>query len=578
MQFLGREWAIGLWDGKKLRSEIAIDTETTLITGYNVPDLITFQATDFDSGHIFFVAKEDLPRFFELHKSCKFIMHNAAFDLEVICRAYESMGMEFPVFEWIESGRLYDTSILYRLLMLASVGSIPFRYNLALLADELLNVKLDKDEAVRLTFEQYYQDGHVYLDEISEEHLAYAAKDALVTHAVYRNLMTRINRFRSDSNLTHGIQLAGDFVLNRMYRRGIGFNVDERNKMYEDLVRQSRTHAEILATYGWVQGQVGVQQRYEWIVKEFFKLKLPTTESGDVSSSADDLEPYRSNPFVASYLEFQRLRKLIEYIEPLVTTRVHPRYDLLKNTGRTSARSPNIQNPPRIGGIRELFQPKEGHVFLVVDYSFIELCTLAQTTFTRYGMSRLKDIINAGEDPHRAFAAEFLQKSPAEITKAERQFAKAANFGYPGGLGPDKFVQYAKTTYGVEITRDEAIKVREQWFITYPENEKYMNDTSSQSWTITGRMRGNADYCASKNTPFQGLASDGAKLALFYLEKANFKPVAFVHDEIICEEPIEGHESRFIEMQQIMINAMKMVVPDVKVGVEGHIMTKWEKK
>jgi len=578
MQFLGKTWELGLWSGEKIQNDIAIDTETTLITDYNIPNLITFQATNFDSGRVFFVKKEDLPRFFNIHQGNRLVFHNAAFDLEVICKAFEDMRMKFPVFDWIESGKVYDTSILYRLFMLAAVGNVPFKYNLALLAKDFLNTELDKDESIRLTFAQYWNNGNVNYDEISQAHLEYASKDAITTLAIFRNLMTRLSQYKSESDMTHAIQLAGDFTLNRMHLRGIGFDIEERNKLYGDLIQQSRVHAEILATYGWVQGQAGIQERYTWIIKDFLKLNLPLTESGDISSASEDLEPYSNIPFVSSYLEFQRLRKLIEYIEPLTTDRVHPRYDLLKNTGRTSARGPNIQNPPRVGGIRELFKPKEDHVFLVVDYSFIELCTLAQTTYSKYGFSRLRDIINSGKDPHKAFASEFLGKPESEITKSERQFAKAANFGYPGGLGPDKFIMYAKTTYGVDVTRSEAIKVRESWFTTYPENKMYMDDTSSASWTITGRLRGDADYCSSKNTPFQGLAADGAKLALFYLEKAGFKPVAFVHDEIICEEPKRGHMNRFEEMKRIMTESMQLVVPDVKIGVEGHVMNKWEKK
>lgn len=578
MEFLGKEWRLLMWNGERLLQDVAIDTETTLIEGYMIPNLVTFQATDFDTGRIFFVRKEDLPRFFNLHSSHRLIFHNAAFDLEVINKAFEDLHLKFPLFEYIESGDVYDTAILYRLFMLAQTGDVPRKFNLALLAKEFLFIELDKDEDIRLTFSQFLVDGQTQWEEMSDRHKEYAAKDSIVTHALYRNLMTRISRWKSESDMTHGIQLAGDLVLKRMERRGIGMNLPERNKMMDELLIKSRYHSEVLATYGWVQGLAGIKERFEWIMTEFLKLKLPLTETGEVSAAEDDLMQYAGIPFVDHYIAYHKTNKIINFIKAYDTDRVHPKYNLLMDTGRTSSEKPNLQNVPRGGGVRELFVPAPDHKFLIVDYSFIELCTLAQTAYSRYGFSNLRDIINAGKDPHRAFAAEFLKKPLEEVTKQERQFAKAANFGYPGGLGPDKFMIYARDNYGVNVTRKEAVEVREHWFMMYPELKLYMDDTSNQSWTITGRVRGEAQFCASKNTPFQGLAADGAKLALFNLEKAGFHPVAFIHDEIICEEPVRNHKKRFDEMKQIMIDSMKMVVPDVNVGVEGHIMDKWEKK
>ena len=84
-----------------------------------------------------------------------------------------------------------------------------------------------------------------------------------------------------------------------------------------------------------------------------------------------------------------------------------------------------------------------------------------------------------------------------------------------------------------------------------------------------GRYRGNTFYCAEKNTPFQGLAADGAKLALYELDKNGFKINGFVHDEIITENS-EAEEYLNIQ-EQIMIDSMRKVVPDVLVKVESNI-------
>jgi DNA polymerase family A len=57
--------------------------------------------------------------------------------------------------------------------------------------------------------------------------------------------------------------------------------------------------------------------------------------------------------------------------------------------GRTSCYGPNIQQIPRRAGFREAFVPSPGHVFLSIDYSFIELCTLAAVCEERYTHSML---------------------------------------------------------------------------------------------------------------------------------------------------------------------------------------------
>jgi hypothetical protein len=58
--------------------------------------------------------------------------------------------------------------------------------------------------------------------------------------------------------------------------------------------------------------------------------------------------------------------------------------------------------------------------------------------------------------------------------------------------------------------------------------------------TLTGRVRGGVGYTQARNTPFQGLAADGAKLALWRLVREGYRVVGFVHDEVLVELPDEG--------------------------------------
>jgi hypothetical protein len=63
---------------------------------------------------------------------------------------------------------------------------------------------------------------------------------------------------------------------------------------------------------------------------------------------------------------------------------------------------------PRLPEIRHLYIPRPGHVFIVSDYKYIELCTLAAVCEQRFGYSMLGRVIRAGIDPHCFTAAQYL--------------------------------------------------------------------------------------------------------------------------------------------------------------------------
>lgn len=95
----------------------------------------------------------------------------------------------------------------------------------------------------------------------------------------------------------------------------------------------------------------------------------------------------------------------------------------------------------------------------------------------------------------------------------------------------------------------------------------------------TGRLRANVVYTEARNTPFQGLASDGAKIACFELLRAGYRVVGFIHDEFIIELPVEAnhaHEAKRIE--QIVCDGMGAAINGaVPVGVEFALSTCWSK-
>ncbi len=97
-------------------------------------------------------------------------------------------------------------------------------------------------------------------------------------------------------------------------------------------------------------------------------------------------------------------------------------------------------------------------------------------------------------------------------------------------------------------------------------------------YTFTGRIRAGANYCARHNTVFQGLAADGAKLALWRLWRAGFRIVNFIHDQVLIEIPKSTPRERMAYARRIrdhMIEGMREVVPDIRIDVRFAASDRW---
>lgn len=280
-----------------------------------------------------------------------------------------------------------------------------------------------------------------------------------------------------------------------------------------------------------------------------------------------------------------------------------------------------------LAGAREAFRPRPGYVYAEADFPQLELYTLAQCCQSWLGESRLAIALNGGLDPHLAVAALIERISYDEAKKAlkdkkhplnkaikeARGAGKVANFGFPGGLGIDSLIDYAKKTYGVVLTRDQAEQLKEHWLTAWPEMKRYFariralcaNDmkraTVETLWTK--RTRGNATYCAACNTGFQALGADCAKRAACLLARAEYvgipsklfasknpgklspmyngRTVAFIHDEFIAEvlNDETAHDAAY-ELAALMVEGANEFLPDVPIPLskmEPLLMMKWSK-
>lgn len=344
------------------------------------------------------------------------------------------------------------------------------------------------------------------------------------------------------------------------------------------------------------------------IAKHYPGGKPPLTPKGSIQTGKDVLREIDFEP-LKRLSEFNGLQKTAStYLSKFFAPVVHASYLAVgAASDRTSSFGPNVQNLPRLPGVRECFVSRPGTVFLACDYEAQEMRTLAQSCLDIVGHSILANRFreNPHFDPHLEFAARLakITTDEAERLKAAgdpgikklRQQSKAANFGYPGGMGSTKFIQYAKG-YGIDLTADESQGLRDGFFATWPEMTDYFRHIQNvvgsagigqQTIPQSGFRRGNCGYSDTANGYFQSLAAHSSKSALFAVCQKAFcnrqsalygsRPVLFIHDEIILETPDEIGDEAARELEQVMVRTMQRWIPDVPAAASATLMHRWSK-
>lgn len=585
-----KDYKIATWEGSYLGPEVCIDTETDVVPFHSRNRNIATCQVYSGGDTVYFVEKRHLRKFLNTHKTSKLIFQNAPFDVGVISR-YTGMHIWYHFYD---NDLIYDTKILYSLYSLAVLGEVDRFTSLKHICMKMLGRDIEKNNNVRCTFDQYVGKP---ISEISEEHLRYAAEDTIHTFDCYKALLRRIKPHdKMGTLLTMHTQVKGHLALDNIYKNGVGVDQYRRSQVMEEMDAEMDTLKQRLAMWGYVQGQKGVNDRYEQIITRLgIAHKLPKSpKSGLISKKEEDLKKYHNLPFISDFLQFQYLSKASSFIRDLKEDVVHGRFNPLLNTGRVSMSSPNLQQLPRVGGIRECFIPKKKeNVFIDVDYSAIELVALSEVLLKLYGHSEMANLINSGEDLHYATATSIFKKPMSQITKEERQFSKIANFGYPANMSPTTFIDYCKG-YGLDITLAFSEQVKEAWKSKYPEVMEYFNEPNKHfdcnvknaegetyktytHYTLTGRKRARATYTAFLNTGFQGLAADGMKIALYKLLKEGLETVLVVHDQAVIECPRNKAKEAQKRVEKLMIEGMKEVIKNVNVAVEGQIIERFTK-
>lgn len=325
---------------------------------------------------------------------------------------------------------------------------------------------------------------------------------------------------------------------------------------------------------------------------------------------------------LAAYSDTGGIDKALGYVPGLkqgIHAPINVSYGVLMNSGRTSSygkkdrvtgetigfNSQNLPSGRRVGGIRECIEARPGFWWAGLDYKTLELCHLSQRCLELFGFSRMAEAICERRDLHSEMAANLIRVPYEQIEankdtkgspeKRARDCAKVANFGFPGGLGPRSLVDYARSSYGVRISVEEAYDLKNGWLATWPEMKQFLQYASDKVGDsvatfhdpVTGYVRAGCDYCTFMNMHFQQRAAYGAKMAMFRLAHEEYvdlgtdlfgsRTVVFVHDEFDIEVPkAKAHEAT-LRAKLVMIEEMQKLCPDVPIDVAEALSERWYK-
>lgn len=412
-----------------------------------------------------------------------------------------------------------------------------------------------------------------------------------------KNHFSRLLQERHLEAVLQTIELPLVPVLARMERSGIYVDAEQLHAMGTDVVGQIGVIVEEVYAIAGEQFNLNSPKQLSEILFTKLGLKPPRKTATGHSTSADILESLQEeHPLAGKLLEYRTLEKLRStYIEALPqeidprTGRIHPNFNQsVAATGRLACQDPNLQNIPirTVVGrkIRAAFKPQRaGWSFLSADYSQIELRLLAHLSED----PGLLDAFRHNRDIHAQTASTVFGVPLDEVTREQRQQAKAVNFG----------VIYGQQAFG--LGRELGIDVKaaaafiDLYFKRYPKVRSYIEQSiarareGGRAVTMTGRERQIPEINSKNamlrvaaerlavNTPLQGSAADLIKIAMIAIDQRlrtdrfRGEMILQIHDELLFEVPDDEMEALSGVVRDLMQGAMQLKVPllvDIKVG------------
>lgn len=320
--------------------------------------------------------------------------------------------------------------------------------------------------------------------------------------------------------------------------------------------------------------------------------------------------------FAQDFLQYRRLSKQVKFLEDWllklspIDGRLHPGYfQIQAATGRFSSREPNAQQIPKKGedglAMRKLFRAPQGKKLIKADFAGIELRTMACLSQDK----TMLEAFQAGQDLHKLTASRISGLPMDQITKTQRQGAKAVNFLLIYGGKPELLQRRAKETYGVDMTLEQAQEAHKMFFQTYPGVEAFhqkqqalkgcprsfffhyaesgfqslplvCSQTVLRRKRVWGWLQGKtlASINQLYNTPSQGTGADLLKVVMAEVYASlpeEVKIVGCVHDEVVLEAPEAQAQKIAANLLDIMRRVGSEMLSPIPVDAEIEVLDTW---
>jgi DNA polymerase I-like protein with 3'-5' exonuclease and polymerase domains len=509
------------------------------------------------------------------------IAHNVPFDILSVAKYYDGAFPEGPYF---------DTAVAQW-----AVNENLLNFKLKPLLERRFGLRYDDADVGKRVEDHTFRDVALY-----------AWLDARGTWLLKQDLDTLIDveQVRDIWNLEMDLVP----VLLHMQSHGCPVDVAELERMRTDLRAKLITvEADCYRAAGRVINLGSYPQKADLLYgKDGFNLKpLRFTDKGAPSTDAAALKLYPDNEFCRTLLEYQEFDKLLgTYVEgylgndkkrsQIFDGRIYPSFKQHgAKTGRFSCSAPNVQNWPRPSTdfgkrIRDIIIPGEDQVLLVADYGQIEQRILAHYC----GPGALMQGFLDGQDAHTTTASTVYGVRPEDVTKEQRQDAKAIAFAINYDAGPATVGEMAGCS---ERKARQLLKMHEQAFPEIYAFKRKLKATvmgrrpTPYLRTILGRKRRLPDLLHRNkniradaerqivNSCIQGGNADLTKLAMvrFYqMRRPGMQLLLTVHDELAALAPRDDAE----ECAKVLHEAMagpEMQMLAVPVVTDVKICNRW---
>jgi hypothetical protein len=527
------------------------------------------------------------------------------------------------IFEKYEKNLITDVGIRQKLWDIA-VGRALYsdtlkEYSLADLAELVLDKRMwGKSQGWRFRYGELID---TPLSKWPQEAIDYAKEDSITTLEIFAEQMAGQDQIVGEYSFSYS-----SFCLTLMTARGMLTDrkkVEECRERFEAKMNElvpALLEAGLLAEDkkgGYTKKQKPAQERIRQACEER-GIDIPKTKTDKGISTdkvacilcGDELMLKRAEYITAEKMLSTYIKTLeLGYVVPITT-----RFNIVA-TGRTSASTPrkplegnNFQNAPKDGGIRETYRPRDGFVYLISDISGAELHTLAQSCKNILGYSVLGDLLNDGVDVHLYVGSVLLGISFEEaialyanddpVVAKARQNAKAANFGFPGGMMHNTFRLTQIRNTGRVWTYEEIDTTRKAWLKALPEMPDYLDYCQREAGPdgsqvqlkldVTGMLRTVAKYTVLANHRFQAGAAAGCLAGTRAITRECYagngallgaRPVNMVHDELVLEVPITSDLHQCGEdLNQIFSREFNRMCEDYPTDAEAVASSVWSKK